>query len=82
MKLSPAGTSASEITKRTINSMGKDNGVGFSGESQIVYGDSKRGVSFTEPMTVTEARKEVKRLTGGRRVKRIIYELVPVETID
>lgn len=58
--------------------------VGFSGENQTAYGTNKeRSMSqWADPMTLTQARKKVTELSRCRKVKRVIYELVPVETID
>ena len=57
--------------------------VGWNSESQCVYGkDVEKQASFTDPMTYFQACNRVKELTKGFRIKRVVYELVEVFTID
>lgn len=57
--------------------------VGFEGETQCVYGkDSAGKASYTYPLTIFQAKSRVKKLFKLTRVKRCIYKLVLVESID
>ena len=61
--------------------------VGFEGNHQVVYGrpewDGYRYVAVhLKLMTLARAKKEVLTLGRAKRVKRVIYKLVPVESPD
>ena len=52
--------------------------VGYDNENQTVYGKIGRhlkDVSYTDPMTISDAKKKLKHLRSGGAV---IYELVPL----
>lgn len=59
--------------------------VGFTqGENQVVYGKDEykeryryKISSFTEPMTLLQAKRQLKKLTG---IHKTVYKLVPIKT--
>ena len=56
--------------------------VGFTGDRQVVYGKNDKTICrWAEPMTISQARRRVKELLVAKRLKRVIYEIVPVEAI-
>lgn len=57
--------------------------VGYVGENQCVYGQDvyndkfrTKVASFTQPMTIPQAKRAIKRLST--KTKKVIYKLVPV----
>ena len=55
--------------------------VGFEGNNQCIYGRGA-GENNLDPMTLFQAKRQVRTLGQSRGVKRTIYKLVPVECID
>ena len=55
--------------------------VGYHGEKQCVYGpnDKDSSTRYIDRLTLSQARRELKRLSSGTPHQRTIYKLVPVK---